>query len=446
MNQLDRLPEVENTAELLRKSFLDLAAFYNFEKISTAIIEDPKVFAPLAKANMLTERPPLAVKTQSGAELMMRPAGALGVLRAYRTHKMNDMPHPIKLFFEGYAFHANSGRESGFQTKEEAGLVMIGEEGPIAEAQIMQVMIKALEGMGIDLKKTVLIVNSPGCNQCFPHFRNALSSYFRSRAASLCKDSRRDLKMNPTAILSCKEEKCMTVAAHAPQILDFLCESCKKHLRGFFEFMDEMRIQYVVDPKRFRIGSWLTTLIFEFMAVPAHHKGEPVEIVVVEGQEDLPPLPPPPRKQYTGPAITFAEGGRISRAGELLNGKRLDAATGSIFLDTVAQLLTRGFGTAPKPEQPKIFLAQLGELARRRSLAILEMLREAEIPVRESLGRDAIKSQLKVAEKVGAELALIVGQKEALDQTVIVREVDSSIQETVPQEKLIDFLRRRLKK
>jgi len=88
----------------------------------------------------------------------------------------------------------------------------------------------------------------------------------------------------------------------------------------------------------------------------------------------------------------------------------------------------------------------LGDLAKRKSFTLLETLRAGGIIVRESLGRDSIKVQLKIVERSGCRHALIIGQKEALDGTVIVRETESGIQETIPQEKLIDFLKRKLKK
>ena len=141
--------------------------------------------------------------------------------------------------------------------------------------------------------------------------------------------------------------------------------------------------------------------------------------------------------------MILAEGGRLTRAAELMGAKGLEAVAGSILPDAVEQAV---FPPRSLEFTPDVYLAQLGEIARRRSLRVLEMLRLGGITVKESLGRDAIKSQLKLAEKFGAPIALILGQKEVIDQTIIVRETNSGIQETVPQEKLIDFLKRRLKK
>ena len=138
------------------------------------------------------------------------------------------------------------------------------------------------------------------------------------------------------------------------------------------------------------------------------------------------------------------EGGRLSRAGELFAGRKIDAASGVLLLDGLERIV-HDLGTAADKKSPKIFLAQLGDLAKKKSMKIFEDLRMAGIAVEESLGRDALKSQLAVAQKSGAAIALILGQKEAIDRTIIVRELDSGIQETIPQEKLIEFLHRKLK-
>ena len=136
----------------------------------------------------------------------------------------------------------------------------------------------------------------------------------------------------------------------------------------------------------------------------------------------------------------------MSKAAGLVAGRPLEAAGLVVFFEALEAYLGRR-GIHPSEETKiRVFLSQLGELAKRKSLGILETLRTNEIEVRESLGKDSIKSQLKMAEKIGADITLILGQKEALDNTIIVREAFSGIQETIAQDKLIEFLRKKLKK
>ncbi len=462
--EFDRMPQEERQIGRIRKSLEALAEFYGFEKISTSIVENYRVFLPLLRAGVLGENLPVFGKTKVGAEIFLRPAGVLGVLRSYMSQKMNDLPHPLRFSFEGERYSlASHGHGSKIYSRPEWGIMMIGEEGPIAEAEIIQVIWKAIHESGLDLGELALRVNATGCSVCRSSFRSSLNSYFRTRSGRMCKNCRRLSKRNPTKILLCEEEKCKVLFSHAPQVLDFLCEACKKHLRGFLEFLDEVGIAYFLDPKLFKDGSWFNTLIFEAVVRPK--AAAPVEGEVIASTPQF--IPPPSRIPHGLAAGTegnlqsfprgaephekaggfiLAEGGRVSHAAEIMVGRRLDVASASFFFDTWVLMLASARNLVGKEEErPKVFLTQLGELAKRKSLVLLETLRKGGVGVRESLGRDSIKSQLTVAGRVGAEIALILGQKEALDNTIIVREVSSGIQETIPQDKLIEFLKKKLK-
>lgn len=451
--QFDRMPERERLFEAMARVFHDAAVSYGFEKIHTAAVEDARTLAPVIKSGLMEERAPVLCKTSAGIDIMLRVSGALGILRAYAVQKMNDLPHPLKFSFEGETFFFSNNR-GGIRSLNEWGMVMIGEEGPIAEAEIIQVIWKSLAKLGLEAAAIELRVNAIGCIECRPSFRSAFGAYFRPKVHRLCKNCKRHLKRSPTKILNCKEETCRMLATNTPQVLDFLCEMCKKHLRGVLEFLDEIRISYILDSKFFNDGAPYNTLLFQFilhtMLAPAPLSAPVAPVLAQPGEvpAEIAPaasIEPQPAPAPIKESWILGEGGRISRAGEIVVGRRLDAACGVVRMDELAELFTRK-KVVLGHEEPRVFLAQLGDLAKRRSLGLIEALREGGILLRESLGRDSVKSQLKVAERIGAEIALILGQKEALDQTIIVREIQSGIQETISQDKLIEFLKRKLKK
>lgn len=435
----DRLPPREHNRIKAEQLLCAIGSFYGFEQISTTFFEEPAVVGAVMKAGLLEEYTPIFGKMREGGEFVIRPSAVFSVLRAYSSHKMNDLPHPLKFSFGGesvFLVHKRnierlrvaieggvSGTIAGWP---EFGLIMIGEEGPVAEAEIIQVFWKGLQEIGISAEGMNLALGAAGCVECYPTFRSSINSYFRSRLGRLCKNCKRYFKRVPTKIFLCEEEKCRTAANGAPQVLDFLCERCKKHLGGLLEFLDEAKIPYFLNSRFFREGSWFDSFLFEFQLKT------PVQS---------------PENNFEKKRIVLAEGGRVSKLGTVLAKKHLDAVSGTINLGTLERVLAKsGIYKDAVGAHRHIFLAHLGELAKRRSLNFLEVLRDNDIDVRESLGRDSIKSQLKVAERVGAGIALILGQKEALDGTIIVREMDSGIQETIPQEKLIEFLKRKLKK
>lgn len=431
---LDRLSPREQFLAKLRKSLFALAAFYGFEPIHTPPLEPYRLFAPLVRDGVFGERIPFVMRTREGVEYMARISGAISALRMYGSHRLHEEPHPLKFIFEGDTFMCGGVQGAVVEGTLELGLVMIGEDGPVAEAEILQVLWKTLGEVGISDESVELKINAVGCSECRPAFRSQFASYLRARAGKLCKNCKRSLKRVPTRILLCDEEKCKTVAARVPQVLDFLCERCKKHLRSLLEFLDEARIPYFLDPRLFKEDSWFGMLVFEICSRgerPAAEEGSKTS----SGEERAP-----------APSILIAEGGRLSHTAERVTGKPLEVAAGSIFFRDIERFVSHKRAGGGEGRKQKIFLVQLGELAKRKSLGLLETLRAGGVEVRESLGRDSIKSQLKVAERIGARIALILGQKEALDGTIIVREVQSGIQETISQDKLVEVLKQKLKK
>ena len=164
---LDRLPSRERMFDKFRKPLVELAAYYGFEKIHTPAIDDARAYAPLLKAGFLDMRPPVFCKTRTGSEVFLRPSGLLSILRSYIPHKMQDRPHPIKFSFEGDGFFMTPGRDKKIEGHSEWGLIMLGEEGPVAEAEMIQVVWKALEKIeGLDLGSADIRVNAAGCPEC----------------------------------------------------------------------------------------------------------------------------------------------------------------------------------------------------------------------------------------------------------------------------------------
>src|SRR3989338_3202322 len=168
----DRLPDQERLVRKAEGYMETVANFYGFEEIATSFIESPRFLHAALKSGCFEENLPVVCKTSDGSEILLRPSGALGILRAYVTHKMNDLPHPVKLLFKGESFFTTSkGAHAQIKSAPEWGLVMIGEVGPIAEAEIMQIFWKSFEGMGIQSENLSIRINATSCGECRSSFR-----------------------------------------------------------------------------------------------------------------------------------------------------------------------------------------------------------------------------------------------------------------------------------
>ena len=417
----DRMPDHVRLLSRIEKAFEHPAEFYRFERVVFPILEKSHLFSQLGKAGLFDERTPVSVRLRSGDEYVLRISGLLSILRGYEENKMNDIPHPLKFYMEEEVFFSPTHRKEDVVEHREWAIIMIGDEGPIAEVEIIQIFWKAFEKLGLG-ERVQFQINAVGCVSCRSGFRSSLASFLRTRLLRLCKNCRRVAKSSQVKVLGCENEECKRILEQAPQVLDFLCEMCKKHLRGILEFLEESKIPYFLNHGLFLEGLWYDNFVFEF-----------VHTIPGNGEE-------PPRR------LALAEGGRMMRAGEAAYGKRLDVAGGFAFMDEVEEILIDKGKLGAGQKKIDVFFAHLSDAAKKKSLPLLEELRAGGVSVEESLGKDSIKSQLKIAERLQAKIALILGQKEAIDGTIIVRETESGIQETVPQDRLIEFLKRKLKK
>ncbi|MDO8561041.1 MAG: histidine--tRNA ligase [bacterium] len=457
----DILPEEQRLWDKIRQEAREISLFYGFDRIDPPHFEHTELFElGIGSDTEIVTKQMYSFRTRGGDSLTLRPEGTPSIMRAFFEHGMLNLPQPVKLYYFGSFFRHESPQRGRSREFNQWGLELIGEQGPVADAQIIQALFVFLKELG--LKNAIIEINSIGCEVCRPRYRSELAAYYRSRAKGLCKDCKERFRQNPLRLLDCKEEKCMIVRQGAPQILDHLCENCKTHFKLLLEFLDESSLPYLLNPYLVRGLDYYTRTVFEVFVGEEEEKKEKkpgvVEeaVEVSENKEEPPDLGLEQKEKEVIPVkeevsempkrLALGGGGRYDNLAEIIGGKIVPAVGAAMGIERVILALKMQGHKMPEPNKPKVFFVQLGELARRKSLPLIEELRKARISMAESLGKDSIKTQLKIADKVGAEYALIFGQKEALDGTMILREMSSGIQEALPQDKLIEALKKRLRK
>jgi len=413
----DVLPEDQKYFQKIYEVCQDMANFYGFQKIETPILEETELFSKgIGLATDIVGKQMYSFRTKGGDYLTLRPEGTAPVVRAYIQQGMFNLPQPVKLWYFGPFFRYEHPQAGRFRQFWQFGFEIFGEESPVIDVQTIQIFYNILRELR--LKNLIIEVNSIGDSQCRPYYKKLLVSYFRSRESALCADCRRRLRENPLRILDCKEEKCQPVKVQAPQMIDHLCEECHKHFREVLEFLDEIELPYHLNPYLVRGLDYYTKTVFEIF--------ENTE----EGQKQG----------------ALAGGGRYDALVKLLGGKDTPASGGAAGIERIIALMKAKGIKFLEPAPAKVFLAQLGNLAKRKSLKILEDFRRQKILISESFGRDSLKAQLARANKIGAKYALILGQKEALEGTIIIRDMATGRQETVKLEKVVKEMEKRLKK
>lgn len=411
----DILPQDQPYWEKLRQEVFEMAKFYDFGFVETPILEHRGVFEKsLGPTSEVVEKEMFSLKTKGSDELVLRTENTPPVMRAYLQHGWESEPQPIKVFYMGPMFRYEKPQAGRYRQFHQFGFEVLGMDDPVLDAQLILIAMNLLKDLGI--KNVICEVNSLGDKTCRFKYRQALKDYFRSHIKKMCSNCQNRFKTNPLRILDCKEEGCREVIAKAPQILDFICDDCRSHFKRLLEYLDEAEIPYLLNPYLVRGLDYYTKTVFE---------------IYVE------------EKRASQSALIG--GGRYDGLAEILGGKNVPAVGFAGGAERIVYEMKDLKARVPQKPQPKIFLVQLGELAKKRSLKILEEFRKNNILISESLGRHSIKSQMKIADKIGAKLTLILGQKEALDSEMIIRDMTSGVQETIPLAKLINEVRKRLK-
>jgi len=386
-----------------------IANFYQFERIETPILEDENLFIKgIGIATDIVHKEMFSFRTKGGDRLTLRPEGTAPVVRAYFQHGFQELSQPVKLWYFGPFFRyerPQAGRQREFW---QFGFEILGETNPALDVQIIQIFLKIFEELKI--KNLVLKINSIGDNFCRPYYKKALVSFFRSKIAGMCQDCKRRIKENPLRILDCKNEKCRQIISRAPQILDYLCENCKEHFKKVLETLEYLKIPFQLDPFLVRGLDYYTKTVFE-----------------IETKEDIGAL---------------AGGGRYDLLGKLIGKKELPAVGGAAGVERIVEIMKRENILPSKKRIPKIFLAQIGDLAKKESLKLLEEFRKNKIQVLESIGKDSLKSQLRFAEKFKIRYVLILGQKEALEKKIILKDMKTGKQKLIPFKRLIQKLKK----
>lgn len=412
----DILPQDQAYYDRISEVIKKVSSFYDFDKIDTPILEDADLFSRSVGADTdIVEKEMFTLKTKGKDFLALRPEGTASVMRSYIEHGFVSLPQPVRLWYMGPFFRYERPQAGRFRQFNQFGVEIIGENDPIVDVQTILVMYSILQDLG--LKQLMVKINSIGDDECRPLYRKALVKYLREKKSTLCSDCQRRMKTNPLRVLDCKNEKCQETLASAPQSVDYLCDPCKNHLKDVLEYLDELKIPYCLDSKLVRGLDYYTRTVFE---IESTREGENIQ-------------------------GALAGGGRYDNLAKMLGGGEVPACGAASGVERIIAEMKEAKAKVNFPPVPEIFFAQIGPLAKKKSLPILEELRKANIKVGESFGKDALKAQLGKASRLGAKVVLILGQREALNNMILVRNMQTAKQVEVKQDEIIKEVKNILK-
>lgn len=405
----DLLPD----QHLLWGNFLEkfniLASTFGYTKIDTPAIENAKLFKFWQHAG---ENQLVTFSDAKGATIATKPTNLFGLARIYLDHRFFELERVSKWFYHSPVAYISPAGE--IKQNHEYGFHIFGQIAPIADAQVINMLIKLYTDLGIG--NLSLEVNNIGCLECLPAYQDVLKNYFREKKYDLCENCINYLDTNsPHRILACSNLSCSTVSAEAPALMDFLCDPCRRHFIGVLEGLDELSVVYNLNQKV--VGKpWSRKTVFQI------------------------------RTRFGTDEVSLGLGGHADDLIQSLGGPITQSLGFSGRMDGIMRAMDLAQVKFTNKNKVDVYLVPLGDLAAKKTLKLFTDLWSNGISASEYVGPGSIKTQLKLAESNKISIALIIGQKEARDGTVILRDVRSGMQELFTVDRIIEEVKKRLEK
>lgn len=352
---------------------------YGFQEIRLPIIESTDIFIrSIGETTDIVEKEMYTFPDKAGRSITMRPEGTAPAVRCYVEHHLYNLPSPQKFFYSGPMFRYERPQKGRFRQFYQIGVEALGVPQPSIDAEIIAMLKNLLETIG--LKEVNFEINSIGCDKCRPDYRNALLNFFKDKLPDFCPDCQRRYELNPLRILDCKVEKCIEIRQGAPVVTDHLCSECRDHFDELIFRLQTLKIPYTLNPNLVRGLDYYTRTAFEVTS------------------------------KHLGAQKAVAAGGRYDKLVEEFGGPQTPAIGFALGMERIVTLLKENW-TEDHPS-PKAFIATLGREAEIEGFRIAEDIRAAGFWVEPNYGGASLKSQLRKADRIGAEFALIIGENE----------------------------------
>jgi histidyl-tRNA synthetase len=379
---------------------------YGFGEIRTPIFEATELFIRGVgeETDIVSKEMYTFADRDESKSLTLRPEGTAPVIRAYIEHQLQNEARMLKLYYMGPMFRRERPQKGRYRQHVQAGAeVLSSTDNPAIEAEVMEMLTGFLSSIGIpDLEVNV---NSVGDRECRPAYVQLLKSEIRARADRLCEDCRRRGERNPLRVFDCKVASCQPVIGELPTITDRLCDGCRSHFEKFKSYLTERNIHFRVDPKLVRGLDYYTRTTFE----------------ITSGR--------------LGAQNTVVGGGRYDGLAEELDGPPTKGFGFGMGLERLILSIAEPASLVPD-YRPEYFLATHGDAAFDRATLLARKLRTAGRRVYLDFDARSLKSQMRLADKLGAKSVIIIGDEELKAGTVVVRDMSTKEQRSVREEEL----------
>lgn len=396
----DILPKDVHKWHTVEKIARETAESFGFSEIRIPTFENTELFLrSVGETTDVVQKEMYTVMAKE-TKFTLRPEGTAGTIRAMLQNGLLNEALPQRVYYILSCFRHERPQAGRLREFHQFGLEMAGSPLPSADAEVISLAKNILDRLG--LKNIELYINSIGCPTCRAKYHEALRNYFESRKDELCDTCHERLEKNPMRILDCKSPICQEIAKDAPVILDYLCEECGEHFEKLKKYLENLGIDYKVNPKIVRGLDYYTKTVFEFVTTEIGAQG------------------------------TVCGGGRYDGLIEQLGGQPTSALGFGMGIERLLLVMDKQNCEFLTPRKCDIYFATMGDEALEKAMNISHELREFGYRAEFDLMGRGIKAQMKYANKIGACFTVVIGDNELSQGTVKVKDMETGGEVEIP--------------
>ncbi len=406
----DILPEEQAHWRYVEKAIAEITRLYGYQRIDTPVFEDTGLFSrSVGEGTDIVEKEMYTFEDKGKNSVTLRPEGTAPVCRAYLEHGMQNLPQPVKLYYQAPIFRYERPQAGRLREHHQFGCEAIGDADPAVDAEVIDMAWRFYKSLG--LTRLSLQLNSIGCRECRPAYLILLKEYYTGQVEKLCDDCKTRLVKNPLRLLDCKQPGCQAIADAAPASADHLCPPCGEHFASLKRNLGLLGIPFILNKRLVRGLDYYTRTVFEF------------------------------QPEEEGGQSSIGAGGRYDNLIEELGGKPTPAIGFGIGIERVILNLKRQGISIPVLPPLQILIASMGDAARDVAIKLAADLRQSGVSAVTAAGGKSLKAQLRQANALGARFTVIIGEDEVKAGTVTLRDMSGASQETIPIKELAARLR-----
>ena len=397
---MDIFPEDARLWQKIERTARDVASRYGFGEIRTPTFEELALFKRgVGEVTDVVQKEMYTFTDREDRAFALRPEGTASVVRAIIENGKTSDVMPLRYYYIINCFRYEKPQAGRSREFFQFGTEMFGTKDASADATVISLADTLIRELGIE--NVELHINSIGCPNCRPKYREALVDYFKSHEEQLCDTCRERLKTNPLRVLDCKSPICSEIAKDAPNTIDYLCEECDGHFADLKKYLDAQGIKYTVDTRIVRGLDYYTKTVFEFIC-----KG-------------------------IGAQSTVCGGGRYDGLMEQLGGPSLPGIGFGMGLTRIILAMQESGAAQIEEDKPVLYIAPMGTDARAKAMKIVSDLRARGYYAECDISARSLKAQMKYADKIGARYTLIIGDSELESGKAQLKDMESSTQQEI---------------